>query len=340
MSSLSTGGLLSESRAGGAGDFAHPVFLGPVVDFGIGGERFQHPETVRKVGAASGFGARIVEVAEVYGAGGAGFDAGRDVIRGVDCGHAVGDGLGLGGMPAAVAEVALFDDAAHAGSDVGVEGFFHAGGPGGIPPVEVACVVGAGGHAVAATEAALGHLADDPGGGVDIHRLLWADADAGGILAAVLAEDGDEGGAAVGAFGTVIDLEDADPGEAGAIGSGSGGGGDVVLNGAGNHAGAATVAAVDVDGHAVAGRRSLLVFGDHTLTTLAREEGPHTSWIPGDAPTSTAPGGTAGSTVTSTAHLPIRVCRMARAPLDRLAECASEGLSATRLGARRRFDSW
>src|ERR1035441_459218 len=53
MSSLSTGGLLSESRAWGAGDFAHPVFLGPVVDFRIGGERFQHPEAVRKVGAAS-----------------------------------------------------------------------------------------------------------------------------------------------------------------------------------------------------------------------------------------------------------------------------------------------
>src|ERR1017187_468473 len=277
MSSLSTGGLLSESRAWGAGDFAHPVFLGPVVDFWIGGERFQHPEAVRKVGAASGFGGRIVEVAEVYGAGEAGFDAGRDVIRGVDCGHAVGDGFGLGGVPAAVAEVALFDYATHTRSDVGVEGFFHAGRPGGIPPVEVACVVGAGGHAVAATEAALGHLAYDPGGRVDIHRLLRADADAGGILAAMLAEDGDEGGAAVGAFSAVIDLEDADPGEAGAIGGGSGGGGDVVLDGAGYHAGAATVAAVDVDGHAVAGRRSFVGMGGHALTTLARAAGPHTS---------------------------------------------------------------
>src|ERR1035441_9842958 len=44
MSSLSTGGLLSESRAWGAGDFAHPVFLGPVVDFWIGGERFRSEE--------------------------------------------------------------------------------------------------------------------------------------------------------------------------------------------------------------------------------------------------------------------------------------------------------
>src|ERR1017187_2225878 len=89
---LATGGL--PSRAWGLGDFAHPVLLGPVIDFGIGGERFQQTEAVRKVGAASGFGGRVVEVAEVYGAGGAGFDAGRDVIRGVDCGHAVGDGFG------------------------------------------------------------------------------------------------------------------------------------------------------------------------------------------------------------------------------------------------------
>src|ERR1019366_2184511 len=275
MNSLSTGGLLSGAWC--ARDFAHPVLLRPVVDFGIGGERFQHPEAVRKVGAASGFGGRVVEVAETDGSVLAGLDAGRDVIRGVSCGHAVGDGFGLGGVPAAVAEVALFDHAAHARSDIGVEGFFHAGGPGGIPPIEVACVVGAGGHAVAAAEAALGHLADDPGCGVDIHRLLRADADVGGILAAVLAEDGDEGGAAAGTFGTVIDLEDADPGEAGAIGGGSGGGGDVVFDGAGYHAGAATVAAVDVDGHAVAGRRGLSVFGDHARTTLTRLERPHTS---------------------------------------------------------------
>src|ERR1035438_2272561 len=274
---LTTGGLLSGSRAGGARDFAHPVFLRPVIDFGIGAERFQHAEAVGKVGALGGFGGGVVEVAEVDGARGASFHAGRDVIRRVDCGVAVGYGFGLGGVPAAVAEVALFDHATHAWSDVGVEGFFHAGGPGGIPPVEVACVVGAGGHAVAATEAALGHLADDPGGGVDIHRLLRAHADARGILAAVLAEDGDEGGAAVCAFDAVIDLEDADPGEAGAIGGGSGGGGHVVLDGAGHHAGAATVAAIDVDGHAVAGRRSLFVFGDHRLTTLTREKGPHTS---------------------------------------------------------------
>src|ERR1039457_5896610 len=71
INSLSTGGLLS--GAWGAGNFAHPVLLGPVVDFGIGGERFQHPEAVRKVGAASGFGGRVVEVAEVDGGGGAGF---------------------------------------------------------------------------------------------------------------------------------------------------------------------------------------------------------------------------------------------------------------------------
>src|ERR1035441_3560505 len=274
---LTTCVLLSEPRAWSARDFAYPVLLGAVVDLRIGGERFQHTEAVRKVGAASGFSGRVVEVAEVYGAGGAGFDASRDVIRGVDCGVAVGDGFSLGGMPAAMAEVALFDHAAHARSDVGVEGFFHAGGPGGIPPVEVACVVGAGGHAIAATEAALGHLADDAGGGVDIHRLLRADADARGILAAMLAEDGDEGGAALRAFGAIIDLEDADPGETGAIGGGSGGWRDVVLDGAGYHAGAAPVAAVDVDGHAVAGRRSLFVFGDHRLTTLTREEGPHTS---------------------------------------------------------------
>src|ERR1019366_6120559 len=254
--SLTTGVLLCESRAGGAGDFAHPVFLGMVVDLGIGAERFQHAETVRIARALGGFGGRIVQLAEVDGARGASFHAGGDVIRRVDLILAVGNGFGLGGVPAAVAEVALFDDAAHARSDVRVEGLFHAGGPGGIPPVEVAGVVRAGGHAVAATEAALGHLADDSGGGVDIHRLLRADADAGGILAAMLAEDGDEGGAPVTALGAVIDAEHADPGEAGAIGGAGGGRGDIVFHRAGHHTGAAAVAAIDIDAHAVARCRS------------------------------------------------------------------------------------
>src|ERR1035437_6222597 len=275
--SLTTGVLLCESRAGVARDFAHPGFLGVVIDLGIGAERFQHAETVRIARALGGFGGRIVQVAEVYGAAGAGFHAGGDVIRGFDLILAIGNGFGLGGVPAAVAEVALFDHAAHARSDVRVEGLFHAGGPGGIPPVEVAGVVRAGGHAVAATEAALGHLADDSGGGVDIHRLLRADADAGGILAAMLAEDGDKGGAPAGALGAVIDSEHVDPGESGAIGGAAGGGGNIVFDGAGYHTGAATVAAVDIDAHAVARCRSLFGFGDHADTTLTRAAGPHTS---------------------------------------------------------------
>src|SRR5437879_2769613 len=82
----------------------------------------------------------------------------------------------------------------------------------------LAGVVRAGGHAVAAAEAALGHLADDAGGRVHVHCLLGADADARGFFAAMLAEDGDEGGAALRTFGAIIDPEDADPGKAGAIG--------------------------------------------------------------------------------------------------------------------------
>src|ERR1035437_137001 len=275
--SLTTGVLLCESRAGRAGDFAHPVFLGVVVNLRIGAERFQHAETVRLVRAAGRFRGRIVQVAETDGSVGAGFHAGRNVIRGVDFGLTIGNGFGLGGVPAAMAEVALFDHAAHARGDGRIEGLFHAGGPGRVPPVEVAGVVGAGGHAVAATEAALGHLADDSGGGVDIHRLLRADADAGGILAAMLAEDGDEGGAPAGALGAVIDSEHADPGESGAIGGAAGGGGNIVFDGAGYHTGAATVAAVDIDAHAVARYRSLFGFGDHADTTLTRAAGPHTS---------------------------------------------------------------
>src|SRR5664280_574153 len=76
---LATGSLLGSSRAGGAGDFAHPVFLGVIVDLWVGPERFQHAETVRLVRAAGRFGGRIVQVAEVDGARGAGFHAGRDI---------------------------------------------------------------------------------------------------------------------------------------------------------------------------------------------------------------------------------------------------------------------
>src|ERR1017187_3412617 len=274
---LATGRLLCGARAWGAGDLAHPVLFGVVVDLRIGAERFQHPEALRLVSALCGFGGRIVEVAELDGAVGAGFHAGGNVIRGVDFGLAVSHRLSLGGVPAAVAQVAFFPHAAHARRDVRVEGLFHAGGPGGVPPVEVAGVVGAGGHTVTATEAAFGHLADDSGGRVDIHRLLRADADAGGVLAAMLAEDGDEGGAPAGALGAVIDLEDANPGEAGAVGGAGGGRRDIVFHGAGYHTGAATVAAVDIDAHAVTSSRCLVVCGRHALTTLARAAGPHTS---------------------------------------------------------------
>ena len=66
-------------------------------------------------------------------------------------------------------------------------------------------MIGAGGHAVAAAQAALRHLADDAGGWVHIDGLLRADGDAGGIVAALLAEDGDEGAAALRVPGSVID---------------------------------------------------------------------------------------------------------------------------------------
>src|ERR1035437_9222648 len=81
---LATGVLLGESRARGAGDFAHPVFLGLVIDLGIGPERFQHAEAVRLVRATGGFGGRVVQVTEADGAAGASLHAGRDVIRRID----------------------------------------------------------------------------------------------------------------------------------------------------------------------------------------------------------------------------------------------------------------
>src|ERR1039458_1798757 len=91
---LSTGVLLSESGTRGAGDCAHPIFPGVVINLGIGVERFQHAEAVWAVGGVGDFGGRIVQIAEADGAGGAGFHAGGDVIRRVDSGLAIGDGLG------------------------------------------------------------------------------------------------------------------------------------------------------------------------------------------------------------------------------------------------------
>src|ERR1017187_821231 len=58
---LATGGLLGDSGAGGAGDFAHPVFLGVVVNLRMGAEQFQDAETVRLVRVAGRFRGRIIQ---------------------------------------------------------------------------------------------------------------------------------------------------------------------------------------------------------------------------------------------------------------------------------------
>ena len=108
---------------------------------------------------------------------------------------------------------------------------------------------------------------------------------------------------------------------------------DVVLHGAGHHAGAAAVAAVDVDGHAVA-RCRIVLFWRSCRTTLARAAGPQISEMSRPAATCTTPGGTAGSSGTWTAHLPQRVCRWRRA---RILTLAAAGCSAARCAASRRL---
>src|ERR1019366_741249 len=342
MNSLSTGALLAEggyggggARLGGARNLAHPVLLGTVVDLGLGADFLEQPEAVAVFGGLGGRAFGLVQIAELDGSGGAGLDARGYVIDGLDAAP-IGGGLLDGGMPAAVAEVALLDHAAHAGRHVGVQSLFHAGGPGRVPPVEVARVVRASRHAVAAAEAAFGHLAHNPGGRIDFDGLLRADGGAGRILAALLAQDGHEGRPPVGVVLAVIDLEHADPGDAFAIGGAFVGRRNVVFDGAGHHAGAAAVAAVDIDGHAVARRFTILLFRSHAATTLARAEAPHKSIIPAPAATFTTPGGTPESSEISICALPQRVCRMARAPSATPHARAVAGLSTAWFAERRR----
>src|ERR1039458_6395430 len=159
MNSLSTGGLLSAGRPGRGGDLAPPVPLGVVVNLGLRAKFFQQAEAVGVLGGQGGLAGGVVQIAEADGAGGAGLHASGHVFAGLDLTLPGGGRSLFGGMPAAVAEVAFFHHAAHAGGDVGIERLLHAGGPLRVPPVEVARVIGAGGHTVAAAEAALGHLA-------------------------------------------------------------------------------------------------------------------------------------------------------------------------------------
>src|SRR5260370_2776374 len=266
---LTTGILLSGARR--IGGFADPLLFGAVINLGIGVDGFQQAEAVGILRSARDVGGGLVEVAEADGLSGAGLRAGGDVCR-----QTVGLGYLFGGVPAAVTEVALLDHSAHTRRDVGIQGFLHAGGPCRIPPVEIARMIGAGHHAVAAAEAALRHLFDDSSDGVDVDRLLPADADARSVPA-MLAEHRDESRTPVRALAAVIDLKNADPGDTGTIGGAAFGGGNVVLHRASNHAGTASVAAVDIDRHAVAAGGLLAGFGTHALTTFARAAGPHTS---------------------------------------------------------------
>ena len=68
-----------------------------------------------------------------------------------------------------------------------IERLLHAGRPRRVPPVEVAGVIRAGRHAIAAAEAALRHLADHAGCRIDVDRLLRANMYAGSFVATMLA---------------------------------------------------------------------------------------------------------------------------------------------------------
>src|ERR1017187_7238689 len=313
---------------GGVGDLAHPVLLGSVVNLGVGAQLLEQPEAVGALRGLGGLAGGVVEVAEPDSAGGAGLHASRHVIAGLNLFHAGRRGALFSGMPAAVAEVALLDHAAHTGRDVGIERLLHAGGPHRVEPVEIARVVWAGRHAVAAAETAFGHLAHDAGPGVDVHCLLRAHAGAWRMFTTMLAKHGHEGRPLAGIFLAILHLVHADPGDALALIDARVGRRNVVLHGAGHHAGAAAVAAIDVDRHAV-------FPGDHMRTTFAPVDP-----ISASSATRTTPGRTLESTVTSTGRFPFRVSRTARAPSATPLEAASLGWSAMRLGASRRLDSW
>ena len=204
---------------------------------------------------------RIVQIAERNGAGGTGLDASRSV--GDRPGLVVGYRKLFRFMPAAVAEVALLNDSAHAGCDRRVQSLLHAGRPRRIGPVEVAGVIRASRHTVPAAQAALRNLADDAGGRVEFHGVLRADRDAGCLFLALLAHHWNERRAA-----GVLVAHHTHGRDAGAFVRGGRGGRYVVLHGAGDHAGAAAGAAVDVDQHAVARILRLAVVRDHARTTF------------------------------------------------------------------------
>src|SRR6478672_4556459 len=149
---------------------------GVVVDFGVGAERFEEAD-------ASGGTLQLGEIAEADRLRGTGFGARGRVIG---CAGFFRD------MPSAVTEVALLDDTAHPRRDIGIERLLHSRGPRRVRPVEVARVIGTGRHAVAAPEAALGHLTHDSGARIHVDGVLRADADAWRFVAALLAEHRDE----------------------------------------------------------------------------------------------------------------------------------------------------
>ena len=98
-------------------------------------------------------------------------------------------------MPAAVTEVALSRPRRACAARRRVERLLHAGRPRRIAPVEVARVIGAGRHAVAAAQAALRHLADDARGRIHFHRVAAGrHRHAGRLFFALLAHHRDEGG--------------------------------------------------------------------------------------------------------------------------------------------------
>src|SRR5579872_6069985 len=130
MKALSTGVLLSGGALACEGRrlarLPHPIALRAVVDFGIGAEAFEQPETVRILARLSHFTGAVVQVAETDGAGGAGLHAGGDIIAGLDVVLAGSSGALFGGVPSAMAEVALLHHAAHAWRHIGIESLLHA----------------------------------------------------------------------------------------------------------------------------------------------------------------------------------------------------------------------
>src|SRR6266545_1199261 len=112
MNSLSTGVLLSGARR--IGDFADPLLFRLVVNLRIRFDRFEQPEAVRILRSASHVARHVVEIAKPDRLRGAGFATGGRVL-----GKSLAAAGLLGGVPAAVTEIALLDDPAHARRDVG-----------------------------------------------------------------------------------------------------------------------------------------------------------------------------------------------------------------------------